>query len=433
MAGPLKEQRVAIVSFDGLSAAQFERLLPQMPLVHSLLEHGNLNELDATPFSDPQPTWAEILTGAPWYRNGCGGYGAPQRSLTELKLFSESDLCVEQTLLPEVDEGQCNIVVNIPLLEANGNRKWMAEASSPTLATVSPATLLLDEPFKSYRPRPIISMGKAMADPLAASKFMEAEASRAECSVALSKESDWKVFMYRASIFDQLAHLFGPSFLDDGQLKISAALKLLISKLDAALHKTLSGAGTVLFLSSFSHTPCQGLFSLNDLFQKLQLLTISLNDSEEQKLRKQAFAMINSETATPLVSPCNQILTSHTICASPIRGTVYVNAKDRFVDGIVSKDKIQIYEDRIFALLNDELRRVSGSSSLIRNTESNNLAPNFVVNLPGVDLVDSLSTTRRNYDLPHSAHSACGFVWSNAKNSKSLKSVEVSELITELA
>jgi len=59
----LREQRVAIISFDGLSSGQFERLQAQMPALHSLLTEGHLIEFDAAPFSDAQPIWAEILTG----------------------------------------------------------------------------------------------------------------------------------------------------------------------------------------------------------------------------------------------------------------------------------------------------------------------------------------------------------------------------------
>lgn len=427
------EKRVAIISFDGLSAAQFERLLPQMPAVQSLLGDGHLTELDAAPFSDAQPIWAEILTGEPWYRNGCVGYAAPLRSLTELKLFSESDLNVKQQLLPEVAEGVRNIVINIPLLEPREHeRKWMADGSSPSLTTVSPNSLMTNEPFKSYKPRPLISMGKAMAEPLAASTFLGAESNRAACAQTLSNESNWRMFMYRASIFDQLTHLFGPTFLDHTNLKVSAGLKELLVKLDSMLYQTMSRCDKVLVLSAFSHTACQEMLGLNDLFQNFGLLERNSGVSKENSLRKQAFALINSEDATPLVSASNQISPAQTICASPIRGAVYVNSIDRFADGIVSSSDLEERENQVFNLLKEETERFSSTACLFRNKASIRQAPNFIVDIAGVDLVDSLSCIRRSYDLPHSVHNSRGFVWLKATNSKPVKAVELLGLIAEL-
>jgi len=103
-----------------------------MPALQSLLKDGYLVEFDAAPFSDAQPIWAEILTGQPWYRNGCAGYATPLRSLNELRIFTESDLQVQQVLLPAVQKGQCNVVVNVPILApGNEDRTWMATQVRP--------------------------------------------------------------------------------------------------------------------------------------------------------------------------------------------------------------------------------------------------------------------------------------------------------------
>lgn len=434
----VKNKRVAIIAFDGLAAAQFQGLLEQMPATASLLQRGCVTELDAAPFCEAAPIWAEILTGQEWYRNGCAGYATPLHSVNELKIFSERDLCIEARLLPEVSEDQHNIVINVPILEPqNKNRIWLADASAPTLTAVYPKSLLNEEPFKSYKPRPLISMGTAMVDPAAIDIFIANEINRVRCAQTLSEDANWKLLIYRATIFDHLAHLLGPTFLSDSQLKASKRIQDFLAVLDKSIFEIISSADDYLFLSAFSHATCKEIFSLNDFFQSLHLLTKTDGNSSKNDLRRLAFSVVNSgtESGAPLVSQTTNFDATQTICASPIRGCVYINSKARFCDGKVDEADMRFQEDRIASILLEELNKFSHTGLLSRNpnSESKLQTPNFVVNIPGVDLVDNLPTIKRNIELPASVHDSRGFIWSRAATkAKSIKPAEILGLLSDL-
>jgi len=445
---PEIEERVAIIALDGLSLGQFEQLQALMPLCAALLKNGHLQQLDATPFSDAHPIWAEILTGEPWYSNGCVGYATLQKSLNELRLFRENDLLCPVTLLPEVAAEQRNIVINMPLLEPREHERiWLAEASSAVVTHVSPASLQRDKTFADYKPRPILSMGLAMADHLAVTRFIECELNRLACATALI-ESNWKSFVYRITIFDQLIHLLGNGFLD-ATLICSAQIRSMLAKLDKGLSQILSHSSRFIFLSAFSHTTCKEIFSLNDFFEDRGLQEKATIDqkSKQAQLRQQAFMLIQDENGPPLVSADKQILLAKTKCASPIRGAVYINDSERFSEGSIDSSAVRTQVDIIANLLASEFRRFPTFKKLIcnpiyidadqqtsetRKTVTRLSLPDLIVDVPGLDFVENLDAISRDYDLPPSVHTSSGFVWSMTHSDKgtSIKSFEVANLLS---
>lgn len=342
-----KEQQTAIISLDGLSAEQFQRLLRRLPGLNALITDNELLEFDASPFSDAQPIWAEILTGKFWYENGCVGYAAPGRSLNDLHIFTEADLRVPIALIPEIEKGQSNVFINTPLVEPRDeNRTWLSDGGAPSVTAVRPNALAATEPFKGYTPRPIISMGAAMADASAANTFIDAELTRINCASTLCKQSDWKLFVFRVSIFDQLAHLFGLNFLEQDEQIFSDHLSKLLTKLDQVLCQIVTRADIHIFISAFSHTACKEVFSLNDFFSRANLLARAQQNSKTNDLRQQAFALLKGTgaNAAPLASQPSHIDPARTLFASPVRGCIYPNAKKYFVDGIIADDKLNHLE-----------------------------------------------------------------------------------------
>lgn len=446
---PEIEERVAIIALDGLSLAQFEQLQALMPLCATLLKNGHPQKLDATPFSDAHPIWAEILTGEPWYRNGCVGYATPEKSLNELRLFRENDLLCPIALLPQVSADQRNIVINVPLLEPREpERIWLAEASSAVVTHISPGSLQRDRTFADYRPRPILSMGLAMADHSAVSRFIECELNRLACATELL-ESNWKTFIYRITIFDQLSHLLGNDFLD-ANLIYSAQIKSMLEKLDKGLSQILSKSSRFIIISAFSHTTCKEIFSLNDFFEDQGLqerATIDLK-SKQAQLRRQAFKLIQDEDGPPLVSADKQIFLAKTKCASPIRGAVYINDRERFAEGSIDSPAVRAHVDLVANLLDSEFRRFPTFKKLVCNpiyidadqtksaTRKNVTKlsmPDLIVDIPGLDFVESLDAISRDYDLPPSVHNSSGFIWSmKSGRASAVKSFEVAELLDSI-
>jgi len=107
-----------------------------------------------------------------------------------------------------------------------------------------------------------------MADFTAISTFITAELNRLDCALALCKNENWKLFLYRVSIFDQLAHLLGPTFLHESQLKVSYALKDFLAALDSGLYEIISSADDSLFLSTFSQCRLAKRCLVSTIFSK---------------------------------------------------------------------------------------------------------------------------------------------------------------------
>ncbi len=90
---------VAILSLDGLSIQQFERILDLSPDLRETLRHQTRVKLDASPFTEAHPIWAELLTGARWYESGCASFAQPTESLNKLEVITEGDLTRDITLV----------------------------------------------------------------------------------------------------------------------------------------------------------------------------------------------------------------------------------------------------------------------------------------------------------------------------------------------
>lgn len=427
------KQRVALICLDGLSADQFGLSLLFMPKLAAILGKFHLAELNPLPFCDPQPIWAELLTGESWYRNGCTGYAVPKQSLSELKICTERDLLTPVRFLPEPEKGRQHVVINVPLLEPLKNQRvWFANASSPAVMNVSPSSITETAPYSMYKPRPVSSMGAAMSNTSESlTKFITAETNKLECATSACNDFNWQHFIYRASIFDQLAHLLGPQFLMEKKLKVWPALLTFLTNLDATICEVIRQSDQYLIFSGFSHGVCKAVFSLNDLFENAKLLSRTEPGRAESQLRLQASAAArpgSDPSLRPLVSEFTKVLCDQTICASPTRGVIYINSKDRFVDGTVSSDNLAHQVDNTLALLNNHLSKFGGRASIHVNIPVLH-GPQFVVAIENVELVESLEHFRNDGTLPHSTHLANGFVYFSKGQVRDCKPVDIRNIV----
>ncbi len=421
----------AVVCFDGLNANQFQLLKEDMPALFSLLSDAMIAELDSAPFIDAQPIWAEILTGEPWYRNGCVGYAKPLRSLNQLQIFTERDLSVPIRLFKDGNDGRQNVLINAPIVQPlEQKRLWLGDGGSPSMQTVSPVSLSKNPPFQNYKARPVVSMGDAMADcDEALLLFTNAELNRLQCAATLALQSNWKFFLYRTNIFDQLSHLLGPNFLQQKNLAFTAQFRKLLTQMDSVITSILEQANERLLFSSFSHVACKGLFSLNDLLERARLLARSSDLSKAAQLRLAAYAAAQAghDETTPInINKTQQFLPQKTLCASPVRGTIYINSADRFDDGGTIDDAgIAREEARISEFVKTEMRRIGQTIDLYKNPDLKSGGPNFIFQIYGIELVESLETISRFDDLPHSTHCSKGFIWSPKIKDEQIRSVDL--------
>ncbi len=411
----------AIVCFDGLNEEQLLLISPDMPMLADLLKSGVTAELDSSPFSDAQPIWAEILTGEPWHRNGCAGYAKPTRTLNSLQIITERDLSCPIRLFNDSFE-QSNILINMPLVQPlEGRRIWLSDGSTPSLLNVSPF-LANDPPFKNYNPRPIVSMGAALSDCQdSIIKFIESELVRLQCAQALLRQKNWQFFLYRTGVFDSLSHLLGAQFLHQKHLAITPKLKKLLTEIDNVLAPPLMQAQEKVIFSSFSHVQCRGFFSLNTALERAKLLARSKVVSRASDLRLSALAAAQSlseqETEPITVTRTMEYFPQKTLCASPVRGTIYLNSQNRFDDGgKLDEAGVVREEDRIARFFESVTSLNYRNAKLLKNPEPHLGGPNFVFQIDGFELLESLQGKNQEYDVPLSTHIPRGFVWSTKIN-----------------
>ncbi len=104
-----------------------------------------LVELESAGSATPQSVWAELLTGKEWKANGCVGYAYPNRSLNDLKIFSEKDLLSPCLVTPDREDV---ISINLPLV-LPGKRIWVGDGSMPLAPAMSSAAkAYVTEPYK---------------------------------------------------------------------------------------------------------------------------------------------------------------------------------------------------------------------------------------------------------------------------------------------
>src|SRR5260370_7236475 len=145
------QNRLALVSLDGLSLEDFSRLTELLPRSARHLAGGSASRLNAGLLTSAAAIWGEVLTGAPWYENGCNGHARPWNTLNRTQVMTEHDLRLPARLL----NGESQFVINVPLLvPQEPNRFWLSDGPLPLPMTVTPQSLLAAEPFYSSIPTP---------------------------------------------------------------------------------------------------------------------------------------------------------------------------------------------------------------------------------------------------------------------------------------
>ena len=426
----MRHRRQCLLGLDGLAWADFQSLLAHFPKSRKYFRALENIDFESNCFTTAQPVWAEILTGKPWYQNGCVGYAQPQTSLNKLVAFSEKNLSVEASLI-RPKEGSKAIIINTPILVPDtATRIWLSDGSLPLNKLVSPRTLLETKPFSEYKPRPYVDIGSALVSTRESlENIINIEALRIEAALALLK-TDWSTFICRFTAFDHLAHILGKDFLETNDLEIFPLLNSLMESLDEFFQYVLSLADVEIFiLSAFSHQACRSTLNLNRVLQEAKFLSAkpSIFSEEEDTHRRAAVSLVRNVGSRKNLSSSyeGRIVTVQTVAASPVSGCVYINSKGKFADGLVEKTAYQETRAVVSSYLNNTLTRHYGARVTVRQNPVADLfdvaLPEFVVRIDGVEFDNMYENGMRDYDLPRTTHCSKGFVMMPSAIAKSTK------------
>jgi hypothetical protein len=416
----------ALVSLDGLGLQEFDDLRALMPRSARRLAGGRVRRLDAGPLTSAASIWGEILTGAPWYENGCAAHAGPWKTLNRIRILTERDLAVPVKLVG--DESR-QLIVNVPLLvPQEPTRLWLADGSLPLATTVSPPALLADELFRSYRPRPYRAVAQALANrERAILDGIETERQRLHCARALLVAHRPEASIIRLSLFDQMSHVLGPGFLRDENLRCAKDLRRFLGELDGWVDELFERVAHVALVSAFSHVPCESRLSLNALLEAGGFLTFAPPDATTER-RVAAMAAITaagSSSAARYAHPRFQqpvVEPGRTVAASPVLGCVFINARNTFDDGIVERADVAATRGRLREFLADALGRRHGTFSIWTRNGLDGIAaeapstprPDLLVSVHGAELHNSSDPLFGPADRPRSVHGPHGFLWARS-------------------
>lgn len=430
----MKNGSQLLISMDGLSLEDFQSLLSRFPKTAAQVKEGSTATLDAGLLTTPGAIWGEILTGEPFYKNGCAGYSSPAKSLNSTKIASEKDLKVPLNLLSRTGS---QVVVNVPLLMPKApHRTWLSDGSLPMPISLSPSSLASIEPFTQYRPRRFSSLSQMyQVTTIALEEIFAEERNRLECARALMKERDWEMGIFRLSVFDRLAHLIGIDYLTDFELGYTSVINEFLTVLDDWLEAILEATGQVSILSAFSHRRCRALFNLNKLLSDGMFLEFENSDLHSSH-RVLAFAGMDGADAASDSRPTEQMHHFHvktrnchqsrfdpakTIAASPAQSCIWINWKERFTDGIVEASEGTLIRQQLADFLEKELSsrfegfRIWSKDDLSSGGSlTDSSSPDFLIFLPETEVHNSLDSSFSRYDLPRCTHHPEGFLWSRS-------------------
>lgn len=425
--------RLILLSVDGLSYRQWPQLLELMPFAREIFSGSQAARLDTRPFVEAQPIWAELLTGRPWYENGCTSYAEPRESLNQLQVFSEALLSQPVTL---VANQPTTVSINVPLLLPL-QRTWIADGSLPILSTTSPQEL--SHLFSNHhRPRPYSSLAKAMQDRYeSASQAIHCEVERLEAARRILLEREWHEAIVRITAFDQLQHLFGTNVLFDQEMKVHEGIVPLLAALDQLLHELHQADCLVSCLSTYSHSVCRARFNVNALLRDHDYLRVSPSVASTNS-RSQAMALIagTAPSAVSLDTTLGQ-LSPETKAACPAGCAVYINTSRSFKHGHVSDAEAESLSQELYALLDEKLYYYFGGRGSIYKRkdvgERQPALPEFVLYVPDIEFYDGSEAILDNFNKPLVCHRNDGFLAINSPLAReSLTTTEANEQLRAL-
>lgn len=411
---------VALLSLDGLSQQQFDQILNLSATLRENFLTQNRVTLDSSPFVESHPIWAELLTGVPWYENGCVAYARPVGSLDKLEVMTEDQLISPIKL---IGNGPASISSNVPLV-CPRERTWIADGSAPSMILAKPESLRKQLGAK-YRARSQSMLALSLREPLkAAEAAAVSDLDRLRALSSVTETNNWHEAIVRLTYFDQIQHIYGlQEWLHPKHLSFPITERI-IKALETFTQTLLKRCGQISILSAYSLTRCSSRFNLNALLKEAGFLhaqpPASTSDSSQRVRAAEAIGNATLSGAT-LSSLAGRLMAEKTLAASPVSGAIYLNLRSNFEDGsIVESDKASILAD-LQELLEAGAVRYFGGRAIIHAappTATTKSLPQFFAQIAGTEFFDTGETVLDTANKPAVCHSGTGFLCSpNASSS----------------
>jgi predicted AlkP superfamily phosphohydrolase/phosphomutase len=230
----------------------------------------------------------------------------------------------------------------------------------------------------------------------------------------------------RLSVFDLIAHLLGPYALQCQELRVWPQINEFLERLSESLSemtRRLDDA-VVCAVSAFSHTVCRARLNLNQLLSQGGFCRLAVSEDDANPLiaaRSAAARAVSREresgaVQSRTVSRTNRFIPEGLLAASPVSGTVYLNLKSRFVDGVVEENRRAALLESVREYLQQELSREFGSLVQLCGCEgAESEGPDLIVYGEGVEFHNTSNSPAVDRDnLPLSTHRAEGFLCAQA-------------------
>ncbi|MBY0359199.1 MAG: alkaline phosphatase family protein [Candidatus Obscuribacterales bacterium] len=389
-----------LVCLDGLSWAGYFQQSQLEPNLSKLLSGRKSVTVRGSHFQSPQAIWAELLTGESWTKNGVYGYGVVTDSLSNVQIASEKNLLV-QTNLDSLSPEAATLIANVPLLLPSGKRIWLSDGSMPLAMRYFPPNLEIS----AYRPRPFFSSVNILS---AADLecFLEHELARVAISLDILRKHSCRLAILRITTFDCMFHAFGNEFCSPS-FRYCSSWRRFLTKLSALLSslEQLVGSSNTFIFSTYAHVPCERVLDLNQLLARNGFLNREGNRAVKGS-RTQALHAVNPEAFRN--AGANLYAVDAGQACSPVEGTIMLNSKSRFLNGVVDDSaKAHILSEIEKMLAAEELPTVIHRSE---NTAPSYRGPELVVSGRGLAFSAREQGDFREDWTPRTVHYGEGFL-----------------------
>jgi hypothetical protein len=314
-----------------------------------------------------------------------------------------------------------SIVVNVPILTPKPGRLWLSDGSLPGIGFVSPAEAAESFSLNEYKPRPFTCAPLATARlNESISQCLKTEIVRLDCAARLLRGSKWTVGIVRLTVFDLLAHLLGPDFLDETDRVGYGEINEFLTLLDAWLKGLIDlfPADHLCVLSTIGHIQCQARVNLNQLLRMGGYCRLLKDEQSEQSgmlaRRKAATMQVRRDERIqePAVTPQWLFDLPATVCGSVVQGAIHLNLKGRYSGGIVEKEAAGGLISEVRGFIVASLKQQLGIEPEVWQCETiGEVGPELMIYMPGVEFHNSVGSEPIDKMVrPRSCHTADGFV-----------------------
>lgn len=365
----------------------------------------DLITIDAKPHLSAQGAWAELLTGRPWYENGCSGFSSFQPKGSELS--SEDTLNRQFSLIREPA-----IVINLPLVKPGANRYWLGDGSLP-LSYNNIDNTLVEQFLENYKPRRYISTKlvngnstKRILD------LLDTELTRLALAEHLLKNTIWQTAFIRLNMFDTIQHAAGINFWQNQEFAWSEELQKGLKGIGQHIKNMINAAPntTLCLISAYSHDKCLGRINLNEILHRGKFCRFDESFEPTSKRRLATAQMLQPDKKrAPLymVARTNIPLFEHSRVFSPVSGALYSNKQNFLSPG---KQDLELAIAFISNYLGSHIETPLEVFANPGQANGNDRTANCMLYLKGYDFYCTPGPTIDLIDKPDSCHTALGFV-----------------------